>query len=231
MSTVSVSRNLFSVDCDVIHVSVFGGFQSSVVRDVEVATVLGGQVVLDCDFSASNPPPQVTWFADDTAVQEMSGPNAVVFLSGGRFLFLQQLTMQQRMMRYHCSVRNSFYLNPMPMRAPTTYTLTGDLPRDDSVTVYMELGSMVGAVGKRLEFIYAAAARRADTGANLPLGITCTPSANPLVMLPDSTILPIVFATLKDAARDEAQVNFTCQLSSLLTGLIQNISGTIIVSS
>ena len=232
MSTVSVSKILFIfsvVSCDAIHVSVFGGFQSTVMRDVEVATVVGGAVSLECDFVASKPSPQVTWFADDVIAQEMPSPNTVLFANGGRYLFLGQLTTAQRMMRYHCSVSNPLYPNPMPMRAPTTYILTGDLPRDNSVNVYKELGSMVGSVGEPLEFIYAAAARRTD-GSSIPLGITC-PTRDPFVALPATATMPIVTTTLKDTARNRNQVNFTCQLASLGPGISRNVTGIITVSS
>ena len=198
-------------------------------RDVEVATVLNGQVALECDFAASNPSPQVTWFANDTSLLEFSGSNPVQFVSGGRFLYLEQISTAQRMMRYHCSVNNSLYPNPMPMRAPTTYTLTGNLPQDNSVSVFFELGSMVGAVGEPLEFIYAATARGTDGDAIL-LASTCSASANPLVVLPATPRLPLVIATLTDVARDEAQVNFTCLLFGR-NSVTQTITGTIIVSS
>ena len=89
---------------------------------------------------------------------------------------------------------------------------------------------MIGVVGEHVDFSYVAAARDTD-GDVIPLSIRCPASANPLVIAPTSTTPPIVTVTLKDAARDEAQVNFTCQLSSLLTGFIQDIIGTIIVSS
>ena len=194
-------------------------------RDVEVATVLSGAVILECDFAASNPPPQVTWFADDVMVQEVTANNALLFLNGGRYLYIQVLTAEQRIMRYHCSVSNSLYPNPTPMRAPTTYTLTRDLPPDGSVTVYKELGSMAGAVGEELDFIYVAAAR-GNNNLTTPLGVSCL-VRNPLVTLTERE--PIVTAILTNAVTDEEQVNFTCQF--FRPGFSQDITGTIIISS
>ncbi len=188
---------------------VFDGFLNTTVRNVSVGTVQGGTVALECDFAASNPPPEVLWFANDVMVEEVTSGNRILFLEGGRYLFIQRLTAAQQMMRYHCVVNNFRDENTMPMRAPTTYTLTANLAAVE-ISVYKDLGSMVGAVGEPLEFVFAAAAANED-GAVITFSPGCTP--NDLVTLTFTDNM--VNATLTEAARNEDRVDFTCSLVAI----------------
>ena len=192
-------------------------------RDVEIGTIVNGAVALECDFATSNPPPQVLWFADETTMLvEDTVTNTQLFLEGGRYLFIRALSAVQRMMRYHCAVNNSRDENGAPIRAPSTYTLTGNLT-NEGVNVFKELTTVVGRVGEPVQLLYIAAVRDADNN-RIPFAISC-PLNDPLVALTITDF--IITARLEDAARNEDQVDFTCQL----LGPNANIMRTIIVSS
>ncbi len=139
----------------------------------------------------------------------------ILFLEGGRYLFIQHLTAAQRMIGYHCVVNSG-----MPMRAPTTYTLTVNLAIA-GINLFKDLGIMVGAVGEPVDFVFAATAASA-TNTSVSLAVTCT--SNNLVML--GTF--IVTATLTEVARN---VNFTCITGALGENFVHLTLGSIIVSS
>ncbi len=167
------------------------------------------------------------WFANNVMVEEqiMQG-NRTQILEGGRYLFIQRLTAAQRMMRYHCVVNNFRDENGMPMRAPTTYTLTANLA-NAGVNLFKDLGSMDGAVGDRLEFVFAAAAATQMNTA-LPLAVSCIP--NDLVTL-TNVESSIVIAILKEAARNVERVNFTCTTGSFDPPISRTLLGSITVVS
>ena len=187
-------------------------------RDVEIKTIEGGSVALKCDFGESNPRPNVMWFEGATALVENTVKNTILFLDGGRYLYIRAVSADQRMMRYQCAV--SISNGPM-MRAPTTYTLTGNL---NSETVFRDLGTMVGAVGEVLRFLYVVEAR--DNDAPAFIALNCPPS-NPFIAFA-SFNEPILTAVLQEEARNEKQVTFTCQREGFNPGTVM---GTIIVSS
>ena len=181
---------------------------------------------MECDFGDSNPPPQVSWFADDTRLQEIQANNDRLFLEGGRYLYIRALTATERGMRYHCEIDN-FRENGMPRRAPTTYILTERLPIA-GINVFKELGIMTAQVGEPIRFLYAAVARDMDDNF-VDFTISC-PRNDPLVIL--SVIEQIIMATLREAAGNESQVNFTCQVGIFGSANLPNtITGKIIVSS
>ena len=170
----------------------------------------------------------MTWFANDVMIEKDTTANSeVLFLDGGRYLYIRALTAAERMMRYHCVVNNFRDENGvMPVRAPTTYTLNTDLA-NEGITVYRELGTMSGRVGDTVQFVYAAAAR--DMNNNRPdVFITC--SSNPFVTFVSSSNL--VDVTLTAAAGSEDEVNFTCTLiTPPPNSYTEDVMGTIIVSS
>ncbi len=192
--------------------AVLGGFQNT-----DIGTVVNGAVALECDCNPNIPTPNVTWFANDMVVEEMITDNRILFLEGGRYLYIRILTAAQRIMRYHCVVDN----NGMPVRAPTTYTLTADIPTNN-ITVYKELGTMAGGVGEPARFVYAAAARDA-AGNMIQFAITCPRNDPNVIFLVTESIIT---AILQESARNEDQVTFTCQV----LGLNIDINGTINVS-
>ena len=188
---------------------------------------MNGDVVLECDFNPSNPAPDVTWFASDAMViEEDTTPNGeVLFLDGGRYLYIRALTAAERMMRYHCVVNNFRDENGvMPVRAPTTYTLNTDLA-NEGITVYRELGTMSGGVGDTVQFVYAAAARDAS---NNPINIVilCPVNEPFLILSPAGHVITV---TVKPEAGSQDRVNFTCQVFG--SGISGDIMGTVVVSS
>ena len=104
------------------HSAVFEGFENTTTRTVVETTIVGGPVALRCDFQAVNPPLTVQWYANNALLNEVAGE--VLFLDGGRYLYIQELTVDQREMRYHCEVLNKFL---RARRSPTTYVLTGNI--------------------------------------------------------------------------------------------------------
>ena len=163
-------------------------------------------------------------FADDVTVEEVTANNDLLFLEGGRYLYIRALTAAQRMMRYHCAVRNFHDENGMPMRAPTTYILTVD-PVNVGFNVYKGLSEMVGEVGTPVQYVYAAVARD-EAGDIAPFGVSCPPNHPLLIFLVTEHIINV---TLREAARSENLVNFTCQAFG--HSINDNIMGTIIVTS
>ncbi len=195
--------------------------------DVMVKTVVGGALALECDFTASNPAPEVRWFANSTMLEEDTlHNNALLFLDGGRYLYMRELNAQNRTMLYHCEVVNFHNESGMHLRSPTTYTLSTDLI-DIGLTEYKGLGRKTGRVGEAVQFVYVAAIR--DTaGESVVFGITC---ASHLLVKITIGSQYIVTATLTSKAENETEVSFTCELLGFdITETIE-IMGTIIVSS
>ena len=197
-------------------------------RDIPIETVVGGAVTLECDFGASNPAPVVQWFGNGTVIPEdRANGNAILYLDGGRYLYIRALTAAQRTMRYHCEVTNFRDDNDFSMRAPTTYTLDTDLA-NVGLTVYKDLGTQVGTVGLQLEFVYVAVNLDADGNFTF-IGLSCP--SNSLVTL-GITSSYIVTATLQSPAEEMSQVQFNCQVQVFENSTSSvPITGTIIVSS
>ncbi len=192
--------------------------------DIPIETVEGGAVALECDFRASNPLPVVQWFADGAIlVEENLLNNAVLYLNGGRYLYIRALTAAQRMMRYHCEVVNFRDENDMRLRAPTTYTLSTEL-QNTGITVYKGLGTQIGRVGESLQFVFAAGSRNVAGDFSL-FAIFCSSNAFVSSSVQNNYVITV---TLLAAAANETEVAFTCQL--LGAGMIMPIMSTIIVS-
>ena len=196
---------------------VFDGFINPTVMDVAVETIQGEAVALECDFAASNPPPKIQWFANETTLLTVN--SLLRFLDGDRYLYIQTLTSSQREMQYHCEVTNFLDENGASIRAPTTYIINTE-PSDDSFVEYKGLGSQVGTVGESLQFVYVAVYLNAS-GHVIPLEIDCP--SNPYVMSVVNN--ENITATLLQSAANQTEVTFTCQVLGNIT-----ITGTIVVS-
>ncbi len=194
--------------------------------DVQVQTLVGGPVALECDFLGSNPLPVVFWYINGTAMEEDRLNNTLLYLEGGRYLYLQELTTAQRMIPYHCSVfvDNVHRGNIIEIRAPTTYRLDTDI-MSVGLHVYKELGTQTGRVGDRIRFVYVAGNRN-TAGSFEMFQISC--SSNPLVTLIVGNRY-VITATLTSEAENETRVTFTCTLSG--SSLNTEIMGSIMVSS
>ena len=195
-------------------------------RTLNVETVIGGPVALECDFVSSNPPPEVVWCDDKgSVVAEVPLNNEIRYLEGGRYLLLRRLTSAQRVRRYHCKVTNFVDVNGVHVRAPTTYSLARD-PAINKFTEYLSLGMQVGRVGEVLTFSYVATRRNSD-GHFIHYAINCSNNSLLTVTIQNTIILHV---TLLEAARTASEAEFNCSLVGL--GANTNIiSGSVRVSS
>ncbi len=188
-----------------------------------IPTVQGGAVALECDFSASNPHPVMQWFSGpggspgqpSTMVQEDVVDNNILYLDGGRYLFIQALTAEQRGMRYQCEVTN--FNNG---RAPTIYTLNTDL--NEVLTTYLQLGTQVGRIGgSDVRFVYAGT-NQDSAGSFVQFGINCPSNAHVNFVTASKYV---IMATLTPLAMDRTEKVFTCELfGSGLSGIGTNSS-------
>ena len=165
--------------------TVFDGFRQPNPTPVQLATTidqnLGGSIALECDFRDSKPRPTVQWFMNNVSmIAEDQDQNRILYLEGGRYLFIRELTMAQRNAFYHCEVSFDPFLTRQ--RAPTTYTLDRVLPLNDLV-VYRPVPLTVAVLNEPVTVVYAAASRRGTetfsepsllslSCINLPTGIT-----------------------------------------------------------
>ena len=140
--------------------AVFSGFQNDNIRTVQVQTVEGGSVAMECDFLDAKPSPIVEWFMNNGTmpIPVTEDENQVLYLDGGRYLFIRVLTAEQRSSFFHCEVANA-YLGTMPQRSPTTYSLEEDLPLG-MLQVYRPVQGMTVIQGRPAVVVYAAASRR-----------------------------------------------------------------------
>lgn len=197
----------------------FSGFQNIDVRDVEIPTLVGGAVLLECDFGASNPPPEVEWYSNGTTRVEFK-LNQIMFYES-RYLFIRALTTTQRMMRFHCQINNFQDEKDMPIRSPTTYTLNTDLT-NVGITEYKGLGTKEGRIGETIRFLYAAGNRnRAGNFEAFPIECPPTPLATFSIHL-----LYIIHAMLTSEAENEDEVAFHCIVSNKhqIRGVIKVVS-------
>jgi len=121
-------------------------------RTVDVSTVEGGAVALECDFLPSSPTPRVRWLMNSAQITEMPATNAILFLDGGRYLFINALTAAQRSARYQCEVTNVNVDGTM--RSPTTYYINEDLP-PDTFRLYRPLPEMTVFLEDNVNIVFA----------------------------------------------------------------------------
>lgn len=202
----------------------FNGFQNTVTRTLEVQTVVGAPVALECDFASSNPAPDVVWHDDLGSIAEVLTNNQIQYLEGGRYLLIRTLTNAQRARSYYCAVTNFLDGDGSHARAPTTYRLNRDIAKGGFI-LYHGLETQVSRVGETLTFTYAAA-RRGSTGHFVSYNIDCDSNHFISVVTRNAIILLV---TLLEAAKTVSEVTFTCSLSGF--GAVQNIIGSIRISS
>lgn len=186
---------------------VFEGFQNMAIRTVELRTVEGGAVAMECDFLDARPRPIVEWFMNNgsTAIVENTDQSQILFLDGGRFLFIRSLTSQQRSAFFHCEVANAF-LGTRPQRAPTTYTLTGVFPLN-TVEAYLRDQSVTTTLGDPVTVVLAAASR--TSAGSRAVSLSCTDAVeNTNVMVDVSQDSIAEFTGLPGV--DNMLQNFTC---------------------
>ena len=156
---------------------VFGGFLNTVSRMVSVPAFEGQAVALECDFLPSIPPPTIRWFSDTrNRIDPVEAQNAILYLEGGRYLFIRELTAAQLMGEYHCEAMVSGQTDPVV--APTTYMLNATLPPSINPVEYKQIGNITAAIGARISFVYAASFHMANS-MFATLSLDCSLPAKP----------------------------------------------------
>ena len=61
----------------------------------------GQSVALECDFLPSIPPPTIRWFGTRSRIDPVEAQNAVLYLEGGRYLFIRELTAALLFLNYY----------------------------------------------------------------------------------------------------------------------------------
>ena len=174
---------------------------------MEIGTVLGGTVAIKCDVLDAVPVPQIQWFVNgERIVFGSSDHESVMFIDGGRYLYIQSLTAEQRNSQYRCVVANKFSFQRAI--APTTYRLDGNI-RMHSITVYKPLEPILlrlKVIEQTVVYYYPAAVPKPDGTASI-LSISCPTDpnvniqSNGLVMTIDSLFTKLV-----------ESYNVTCEL-------------------
>ena len=125
-------------------------------------------VALECDFLPSMPPPTIRWFSNTRSrIDPVEAQNAILYLEGGRYLFIRELTAAQLMGEYHCEAMVSGQTDPVV--APTTYILNATLPPPNTLIEYKQIGEITAAIGVRISFVYAASFRASSMLVTLSL--------------------------------------------------------------
>ena len=199
----------------------FGGFRSTNVVEEVTETVVGGAVAIECDFKASNPPPIVQWYGDGIAINE-SKNLMVRYLEGGRYLYIEQVSAAQRMMRFHCEINNFRDESNSRPRSPITYLLNRDLSAV-GFTEYLGLGTKNGRVNDTIQFAYVAGSRNAN-GNFVRYAIQCL--STPFLLFSIAT--HFVSVTIGQQAASEDEITFECNVISTIA---VQIRGTVRVLS
>ena len=111
---------------------VFDGFENMTTRTVMETAGLGDTVLMECDLLQGNPTPIVQWYANNRRFNQVRSPpeNEVLYLDGGRYLFIRALTVSQREQTYQCEVTNAL-INTRVV-APVSYTFTQEVVETES---------------------------------------------------------------------------------------------------
>ncbi len=128
---------------------------------------------MECDVVDARPYPEILWhFNDDTTpIAEVTNQNSILYLEGGRYLLIRQLTAQQRMGRFHCEVVNAF-LSFTAVRAPTTYLLSGSIFMN-TLTLYKPVEQITATVGETVTYVFPVAVR-SGSGTALTIALSCS---------------------------------------------------------
>ena len=198
----------------IFSLTVFDGFESMEPSIVEVATIVGGAVTLECDIRASNPAPTIVWFANTNEIDPVL-PNDVLYVDEGRYLFIRVLTNTQRNQQYYCEARG-LLLNNTVVRSPITYTLTGEIPVGTLMRYRPDLGTTVFKVGDPLlRLPYGLAARESDgsLGVAVVTGCTSDDIDDNQISVSVSANLLVVFADLTPPFENTEAV-YSCDILS-----------------
>ena len=126
-----------------------------------LGAAIGGSVAMECDFLEGIPRPQIQWFLGNATISEFRTGTAILYVEGGRFLFIRHMQQQHRRFLFHCAVtqtvNNTFILY---QRAPISYSLRGQTIYD-IVKIYLGDRSfnIVAEEPEPVEVVFAASYR------------------------------------------------------------------------
>ena len=112
--------------------------------EVSVPVALNSDVALECDVLDANPPPQIKWYNDMGAIQEVQQGNNVRFLENGRYLYLRRLQAAHLERLYYCTVTNANL--SQEVAASIRYMLTNNIAQGLLVD-YKQIGNLRAFVG------------------------------------------------------------------------------------
>ena len=134
----------------------FNGFRRMNKKTVTVFTLVDGPLGIECDVLDAKPQPQIQWFNTITRSVIAEVPRKIQYLDNGRYLFIHQLSSEQRRIQYHCEVSSAF-LNKH-IRAPTTFDISGNLTTKN-LTLYRPIPSVINVyLGEVITFVIPAVA-------------------------------------------------------------------------
>ena len=100
----------------------------------------------------AKPPPQIRWYDDTGAIQEMTQDNSVRFLDSGRYLYLRRLQHLHLERQYYCNITNANL--SQEVSAPTRYVLVDNLTQG-TLMDYKQIGNQRVFIGNaNVEFAY-----------------------------------------------------------------------------
>ena len=172
---------------------------------------------MECDVLPASPRPQIQWFINSgDTISPREEDLDVLYLEGGRFLFIRVLTARQRTSSFHCEVVNAFLDSSMPQRSPTTYTLEGSIPLN-TLETYIGDRSVTVMLGEPVQVLLAAASPLTN-GQSGQVLLTCTGALN-MISGVTATISNDVVGTINGVVGTEAnrQLNITCDIAVLGT--------------
>jgi hypothetical protein len=186
-----------------ILLTVFDGFRNMTTNNVQLRTIVGGAVAMECDFLDGSPRPQISWFRDNVNTP-IAMSATVMILEGGRYLFISALSAEERASFYRCTATNTLLATSQASR--TTYTLDGDL-EVNSVETYLPERPVTATLGVDEIVVYAASSR-ISTGRGI-ISVLCDTSAMMVGVSVTVTGLVLTFSGLA-GVESNRQVNITC---------------------
>ena len=175
---------------------------------------MGGSVAMECDFLEHIQHLRVQWFMNGNPIIE-TGQNdsEILYLEGGKFLFIQILTAQQRRSFFDCEI--SQVINGhiiVSQRAPTTFSLDGVIALETLEVYYgLEDRSVKVALAKPepIKIVLAAAARTMNGMALLSLSCTLTTVVTTVRVEALNNVVSRI-----TGLEDAGQVNITCHITA-----------------